>query len=163
MKILLVNPPWVVGGKQGVRAGSRWPHLKIPEEERYMPFPFFLAYSSSLLKTHNYKVKLIDAIAEDISYKEFKKRILKYGPNLLLSEVSTPSLEHDLKLLKELKKRTKFKLALAGPDVNLFTEKFLHDNPFVDFVFIGEYEFTLLELCQALNKKKEYRNIKGLL
>lgn len=162
MKILLVNPPWVVGGRKGVRAGSRWPHLKIPEEERYMPYPFFLGYASSLLKINNFDVKVIDAIAEYLTYDQFKKQVVKFNPDLLVSETSTPSLQHDLDLLKEIKEKTKCKLALAGPDFNLFTEKFLEENSFVDFVFVGEYEFTLLELINALKTRKNYHKIKGL-
>ena len=48
LKVLLVNLPWQKEGLQGVRAGSRWPHLKDPSEGDYMPFPFFLAYATSL-------------------------------------------------------------------------------------------------------------------
>jgi len=103
MKILLVNPPWFDGERQGVRAGSRWPHLKIPEEERYMPYPFFLGYSSSLLKINNFNVKCIDAIAEHMSYEEFKAEVKNYNPDIILSETSTPSVVHDMALLKELK------------------------------------------------------------
>ena len=163
MKVLLVNPPWVVGGRKGVRAGSRWPHLKIPEEERYMPYPFYLGYATTLLKKHNFNVKVIDAIAGEIKYTDFVKKVVKYKPDLIVSETSTPSLLHDMELLKKLKEKTKCKLALAGPDFNLFTKAFLDERVFVDFVFIGEYEFTLLELVTALKNARQYHNIKGLL
>jgi len=53
-KIYLGNAPWRVGNRIGVRAGCRWPFTvdvgpeqKIPD---YVPFPFFLAYSVSVLK-----------------------------------------------------------------------------------------------------------------
>jgi len=163
MKVLLVNPPWVVGGRKGVRAGSRWPHLKIPEEEGYMPYPFFLGYASSLLKVNNFEVKVIDAIAEDISDDIFRKRIIDYSPDLLLSETSTPSIEQDINLLKELKKEIGCKLALAGPDINLFNKEFLKKYPSVDFVLIGEYEYILLELCHAIKNKTGFKGIKGLI
>ena len=90
MRVLLANPPWTVNGIKGVKAGSRWPHLKIPEEEDYMPFPFFLAYAASLLKKNGIDILLIDAIAEGISDTKFLAKIKDYKPNIVLLEVSTP-------------------------------------------------------------------------
>jgi len=163
MKILLANPPWTINGRKGVRAGSRWPHLKIPEEENYLPYPFFLGYTSSLLKSKGYKVKAIDAIAEKLNNDEFKKKIFDFSPDILLSETSTPSLLHDIKLLTEIKDEKKTILVLTGPDSNLFTEKFMMEHPVVDFVLIGEYDNTMLELVEALKEKNPVENVKGLL
>jgi anaerobic magnesium-protoporphyrin IX monomethyl ester cyclase len=163
MKILLVNPPWFDGERQGVRAGSRWPHLKIPEEERYMPYPFFLGYSSSLLKINNFNVKCIDAIAEHMSYEEFKAEVKNYNPDIILSETSTPSVVHDMALLKELKDEFKFKLIVAGPDANIFTKEFMKNYSIVDYVLIGEYDMTCLELCIDLKQKKSPKNVQGII
>ncbi|MBN2368339.1 radical SAM protein [Candidatus Woesearchaeota archaeon] len=163
MKILLVNPPWVVDGRKGVRAGSRWPHLKIPEEEGYLPYPFFMGYAVSLLKSGGYEARAIDAIAEDISYDEFRKRVADFSPDILFSETSTPSLNHDLRLLTEIKKEKSMVLVLAGPDSNMFTERFIDENPLVDFVLIGEYDTTLLDLVSALRDNKDVSKIRGML
>ncbi|AJF61842.1 TPA: radical SAM protein [Candidatus Woesearchaeota archaeon] len=162
MKILLANMPWTVGGRQGVRAGSRWPHLKITEEEGYLPFPFFLAYSTSLLKKHNVNVKAIDAIADNMSYAEFFRQLKIFDPDVLFVEVSTPSLKHDLELIEQIKAFSVCKIAIAGPDMDIFNEKFMEENPNIDFALVGEYEFTLLELVQNLENKKPLNKIPGL-
>jgi len=162
MKILLVNPPWKQDDRTGVRAGSRWPHLKIPEEERYMPFPFYLAYATALLKKNNINAKAIDAISENLSYNEFEKKVKKFSPDLLFSEVSTPSLIHDLKLLKKLKENNKCLLAISGPDINIRSKLFLEKHEFIDFVFVGEYEHIILEVAKKL-KLKEFNEIKGII
>ena len=70
MKVLLLNVPWYNGDLFGVRAGSRWPHIKIKEEGAYMPYPFFLGYSMSLLKKNDFEVSLIDALANKIKKDE---------------------------------------------------------------------------------------------
>lgn len=163
MKILLVNPPWKENNRQGVRAGSRWPHLKIPQEEGYMPYPFFIGYAASLLKINNFNCKAIDAIAEKLTYEKFEQKIKKFMPNILLSETSTPSLNHDLKLLIELKKKYKFKLILAGPDSNIYSSNFLKSNPEIDVILIGEYDITFLELCKAIKEKSNLKNINGII
>jgi len=70
MKIFLGNSPWDKPGYYGVRAGSRWPHFEKCGAN-YMPFPFFLAYATSLLEKNGFDVLLVDGIAEGISLEDF--------------------------------------------------------------------------------------------
>ncbi|MBU1030898.1 MAG: radical SAM protein, partial [Nanoarchaeota archaeon] len=153
MKILLANMPWFVGRKQGIRAGSRWPHLKISEEENYLPFPFFLAYATNLLKKNHFNAYILDAVAENISYVTFYKKIKKINPEIIFIETSTPSLNHDLKLVKKIKSFSKAKIVLGG--MHLFDKNFLKENNCVDSIIAGEYEFSLLKLVKSFQKKKK--------
>ncbi|MCM8784035.1 MAG: cobalamin B12-binding domain-containing protein, partial [Candidatus Omnitrophica bacterium] len=145
-KVVLVNLPWEKDGKWGVRAGSRWPHIKTEEENNYQPFPFFLAYSASLLKNNGFEVYLIDCLAEKMDFIKLKQKIKEIKPHLLLAETSTPSLYNDLEILKQLS--GDFLIALSGPEANIRKKEFLERNPFIDFVLVGEYEVTLLELVK---------------
>jgi len=164
MRVLLANPPWIVNGIIGVRAGSRWPHLKIPEEEYYMPFPFFLAYSASLLKKNKIDVLLVDAVAEGIKDTKFLDKIKNYKPNIVLLEISTPSLEIDLGRARKIKEFNKsIKIALAGLDMSIRNPKFLEKNKFIDFVLVAEYEFTLLGLVNCLKNKDKLSKVPGLI
>jgi len=164
MKVLLANPPWNVNEKQGVRAGSRWPHLKIPEEEDYMPFPFFLAQAASLLKKNRFEALLIDAIAEGINKNKFLDKVKDYKPNIILLEVSTPSLKVDLEWARKIKEfDNSIKIALAGLDMNIRNPKFLEKNRYIDFVLVGEYEFTLLGLVNCLKNKDNLSKVLGLI
>ncbi len=153
MKILLTNLPWFIGGKQGIRAGSRWPHLRASEEENYLPFPFFLAYATNFLIKNEFDARIIDAIAENLSYKDFYKQIKNIKPQIMFIETSTPSLEHDLKIIKEIKSFSKTKIVLGG--MHSFDKKFLEKNKQIDSVIIGEYEFALLKLVKKFQKEKK--------
>jgi hypothetical protein len=62
-KVLICNPPWIANDKKGVRAGNRWPNLKISEEGNYLPFPFYLSCAAAILEKENIDVELCDAIA----------------------------------------------------------------------------------------------------
>jgi radical SAM superfamily enzyme YgiQ (UPF0313 family) len=163
MKVLLANAPWKVDGRQGVRAGSRWPHLKREEEEDYMPFPFFMAYAGAVLKENKINVLLIDAIADGLTDEQFMKKIVNFKPDLVLLEVSTPSLEIDLKWAKKIKEKTKAKIALAGLDMNIRKSEFLKKYNFIDYVLVGEYEYTLYDLVHHLKKKKDLKGVLGLI
>ncbi|MEM3585227.1 MAG: radical SAM protein [Nitrososphaeria archaeon] len=163
MKILLANLPWEQEGRKGVRAGSRWPHLKNNEEGDYLPYPFFLGYATSLLKKYGFEAKLIDAIAEDISEAQFLERIREFRPDLIFTETSAPSLKYDMCLLEKIKKDINTYIAVAAPSIEI-RDEFLISYPFIDFAIFGEYEFTLLELAEALKTKTtDFKKIKGLI
>jgi anaerobic magnesium-protoporphyrin IX monomethyl ester cyclase len=165
MKIVLANLPWIVEERTGVRAGSRWPHVKFIEEGDYLPYPFFLGYASALLKKEGFDAKLIDAIAEGVSEEDFITRVSQIKPTVFFVETSAPSLDSDLRILAEIRKTTNAKIAISAPSMDL-SAKFLKEHSLIDFIVFGEYEFTLLELAQNISKTKKFKplnRIKGLI
>jgi radical SAM superfamily enzyme YgiQ (UPF0313 family)/MoaA/NifB/PqqE/SkfB family radical SAM enzyme len=161
MKILLANLPWKKGGLWGVRAGSRWPHIKTTQEKGYLPFPFFLAYASSLLKREGFEVTLIDSLAQELPVGAFLKAVSMEKPDLLVAETSTPSLWNDLAILQKLPKE--LPVALCGPEANIRDLNFLSQHQFIHYVFTGEYELALLELVQRLEAKQNLSGLRGLI
>ena len=161
VKVLIANPPWYKGDMFGVRAGSRWPHF---QEGPYLPFPFFMAYSASLLETNDKEVLAIDCIAEKLKEEGFIKKLKDFSPDLLLMEVSTPSIYSDLALAEEIKSSfPSIKIAFSGPHVLMHDEKFLDEYIFIDYILFGEYEYTLLELVECLEQNGDLKNISGLI
>jgi radical SAM superfamily enzyme YgiQ (UPF0313 family)/MoaA/NifB/PqqE/SkfB family radical SAM enzyme len=162
-RVLLLNLPWYKNGRWGVRAGSRWPHLKDDAEEgRYLPFPFFMAYSASLLKQHGFDVHLVDALAEKIPLNQLLSRINKISPDLLVVETSTPSLRYDLALLEKLGSGN-FRICLCGPEHNIRNPDFLLNHKFIDYILMGEYEYNLLNLTECISKNENPDKVKGLI
>lgn len=161
VEVILANPPWKKGDNWGVRAGSRWPHIKNRGEEAYLPFPFFLAYAAALLSQRGINVRLVDALAEKIENDSFIGLVNELKPKLLVAEVSTPSLENDLLLLKNIN-RADTKIAVCGLDFNIRQPKFLQENDFIDYVMFGEYEYTALDLFEHLDSR-EFKGIPGLI
>ncbi len=161
MRIVLVNLPWKRGSRWGVRAGSRWPHLKDQTEENYLSFPFYLAYAVALLKKHGFDAHIIDAIAEKTSYESFYKKIVSLNPDLLVVETSTVTLNHDMRVLSRF--NGNFPVALCGPDVHIARVDFLNENKGIDYVLFGEYEASLLELVQKLKTNGSLEDVKGIL
>jgi anaerobic magnesium-protoporphyrin IX monomethyl ester cyclase len=162
LKFLLANLPWNVGGKYGVRAGSRWPHIKDQSEGDYLPFPFFLAYATSLLEKHNFNASIIDAIAEKLPEEVFTENIFSRDLDYLVVETSVTSFYYDLKILKKIAGRG-ISIVLCGPNVLIYEKNFLEENSFIDFVLYGEYEFSLLDLAQHLAAGKDLSGVKGLI
>ncbi len=167
MKILLANAPWRRGNLYGVRAGSRWPFMlpvepgdKIP---RYMPFPFFLAYAAALLEKNGFEVMLVDALAEGMGGDEFVKKASEYRPDIIVLETSTPSFNTDIGWVKKLKAvLPEAKTVMCGTHATVFSAEIIEEYAETDIIMRGEYEFILLELCDALKNNKGLENVKGI-
>jgi radical SAM superfamily enzyme YgiQ (UPF0313 family) len=162
LSVLLVNLPWQKEDRWGVRAGSRWPHIKDSAEGGYLPFPFFLAYAASLLEKNGINAALMDAIAEQISEERFLELILERNFDYLVAETSVPSFEDDLRLLGKLSYYG-ISIILCGPNYEIFKPEFLEKHPFIDFVLYGEYEFSLLDFIQARQNNQDLSKVKGLI
>jgi radical SAM superfamily enzyme YgiQ (UPF0313 family) len=166
MKIFIGNPPWKKGNRLGVRAGSRWPFtMEVPGGTRippYVPFPFFLAYAAAVLERGRFPVMLVDAIAEGLTEDEYLAKVVAFDPDLVLHETSTASIAADLRIAREVKESTRARVALAGPHVSVLGGQILRENAFADFILIGEYELTLLDLCRRLTGGAPLEGVEGL-
>jgi GT2 family glycosyltransferase/radical SAM superfamily enzyme YgiQ (UPF0313 family) len=161
MNILLCNPPWVRKGYYAVRAGSRWPHFEDPRSE-YMPFPFFLAHACSLLEKNGFSPSIIDALALKMGEKDFIESVSKAEFQIVAMEVSSFSLDNDLRIARKIKDRLPDCLIVfMGLSCEMRSEKFLNEHQFVDYVLINEYELTLLELVKNIEESQPYKRIDG--
>ena len=162
IRVLLVNLPWQRDGKEGVRAGSRWPHIKNEAEDNYLPFPFFLAYATALLQKHDIQASMIDAIAQGVNKEKFLEMVLSMEFDYLVAETSIPSFYDDLDLLRKMASFG-MNIILCGPNHEIYQPLFLQNNTFIRFVIYGEYEFTLLDLVESLRDKKDLSGVRGLI
>lgn len=166
MKTLLLNLPWTQNNRLGVRAGSRWPFTSLPEEDgkiHYIPFPFFLAYATALLKKKGYAAKLVDAIAEGITEEAVLGKVKNYEPNILVIETATPSFYNDIKIAEKLHAIVSdCAIVLCGPHAGVFAEEILTQYPFIDFIIRGEYEYVLLGLVRRQEDQADLGVVDGL-
>ncbi|MCX7919860.1 MAG: cobalamin-dependent protein [bacterium] len=166
MRIFLGNAPWRKGNRYGVRAGSRWPHWQQPGSV-YLPFPFYLAYATAVLEQAGFECKLVDGIAEHLTEHEFIDRIIQFNPDMVVLETSTPTIEVDLAIAKKIAKvirKTKAKrwLVFVGPHVSVMPEDIMNKAEYIDFILVGEYEYTLRELVQKLAKHESIAPVTGI-
>jgi radical SAM superfamily enzyme YgiQ (UPF0313 family) len=166
MRILLLNLPWRKNNRWGVRAGSRWPFTSEAEENgyiKYIPFPFFLAYAASLLKSKNKDVKIIDAIAQGLNEQKILDEISTVYPGLIVIETATPSFDNDMKLTYGIKQKTlNSQIALCGPHATTYAKDILNKYDFIDYILMGEYEYILMDLVSKLEDSTSLKSVLGL-
>ena len=153
MKVMFLNPPF----KFRISRASRWPELT---KSGTLYYPFWLSYATGVCM-QKHEVMLLDAIAKELSFKETIKKIKKFSPDLLVVETSTPTFNSDIKFLEKLKKEIKTKVVLVGTHASVFSEEALKSKG-VDFVARKEYDFTILELANTLEKKGNLKKVLGL-
>ncbi|MCK5022704.1 MAG: radical SAM protein [Candidatus Aenigmarchaeota archaeon] len=165
MKVLLANIPWIAeDGKYGVRAGSRWAHTRSKEIQTvtYYPFPFFLAYTTSLLKKKGVNAKIKDCLAEGMDDKEFISFMKKEKFDILIMETATVSIYNDLKMAKCIKRETGVTLVLCGTHTSAQYREIMEEAKFVDFIMYGEYDQTAVELIKTIEKKGDFSKVDGI-
>ena len=164
MKILLLNPSYKQDISNNyeryyIRSGSRWPHSGVKRKRtppHYLPFPFFLAYSASLLKQSGFDVYAIDAVALDFSEADLLKQVENIKPHIIFYECTTPTAKYDLWLAKKIKEVIEVKIVIGGPHATIFASQILQENKCIDFIIKGEYEWAFMKLCQAIEQKSSF-------
>jgi len=161
MRVCLVNAPWAVDGREGIRAGCRFPNATPKGSNRYVPFPFMLAYTASLLEREGHEVRLIDGCAERGSLLAFWRRVADFQPELVIAETSTTTLTYDLEILAEIKRRCPgAPVAVFGAHTDARPEDALGES--VDYVVQGEPELTSLALAAGLSEGLDLVDTPGL-
>ena len=164
MKVLLLNSPWINNENEYcVKAGTRWAAIRKKDRSMpYFPFPYFLASATAVLKEVGFDAHIKDAVAEETPRQECIKFIETLRPNVLVIEAFTPSIYEDLSFIKEAKQKTGCYTVFCGAHSTALPEEILK-NEFMDFVLIGEYDYTLRELVSFLSSStNDFAKIKGL-
>lgn len=155
MKVVIVNPPWMIDGRYGVRATSRWPHLR---NDKILVFPLYHAYAAAILEKNNIEVGAIDAVDQELTIEKFVEKVGEFSPDYIFLETSYPSYNIDKKTIGKLKKQVNAKIGIFGPDATARGEFLMKDCKEIDFVIVGEWDYTITEISSGKDAKK----IKGI-
>ncbi len=150
--VLLVNPPTPDGGlwiRTQHRVGRRtrenmvWPQVS-------------LAQMAALLHP-TYRVQVIDANAERMSWPEFTKLLDRYQPKYYLTQVTAPTLENDMFGCFLARARGALTLAF-GTHVTPIPRETMRAYPALDIALVGEPDLTLRDLIDHLEGRIEERS-----
>ena len=149
--ILLVNPPTPDGGlwiRTQHRVGRRtrenmvWPQVS-------------LAQMAALLHPA-YTLKIIDANAERMGWKEFTAVLDRYQPKYYLTQCTAPTLENDMYGCFLARARGAKTIAF-GTHVTPMPRQTLAAYPALDFALVGEPDLTIRDLLDHLENKFDER------
>jgi anaerobic magnesium-protoporphyrin IX monomethyl ester cyclase len=126
-------------------------------------YPMIPALAATLLKKKGYEVFWDDAIAEDLSYDDWEKRLIREKPDIIAIETKTPVVKRHWKIIDDLKSSQlpapSSKFVLMGDHVTALPEESFQNSK-VDYVIAGgDYDFILSNLLGNLNSAK---NVPGI-
>jgi radical SAM superfamily enzyme YgiQ (UPF0313 family) len=133
---------------------SRW--TTGVKRASFVWYPWELSYLSSLLKRRTkHDIKMVDGCLLGLDWEKYARLIAGEKPDYLVIESSSRTLNEDLKLCRAVKKASGARIIITGQHASAYPAE-LCDK--ADFVCIGEYEFTVLDIVNGVDRS----DIKGL-
>jgi len=156
MRVLVLNPPYL-------SRFSRQSRSPCVTKGGTFYYPYYLAYATGVLEQSRHSVKLIDAVANEWSHEETVEFARKFEPELVVIGTSTPSIYNDMRVADAIKNALEnAHVTLVGTHVTAMPEWTL-SNCKADSVCIGEYDYTVRDLAEALEKGKNLKEVKGIM
>ena len=155
MRIYLLNPPFT----PRFGRAARW---QASGRAGTLYYPIWLSYATGVLEQKYEQVRLVDAPAWSWTLNEVIDDIEKFDPDLIVVDSSFPSLNNDIQVAEAVKNRLpKAKTVIVGPPVSQLAERILK-NEAIDIVAGFEYDFTIRDIAEAMQKGENLSDIKGI-
>jgi len=160
MKVVLIFPPEL--------------YSKTQFASGVLP-PLGISYIAGILHAKGHEVKIIDAIGEKpeqfidcgkhllrgLTFGEIIRQIPKNTDLIGISNLFTYMWPTVAALAKEIKSQfPQIPIVLGGAHPSAFPE-IVMENPNIDFIVISEGEETVVDLCEALEGRKEFAQLDG--
>ena len=153
MKLYMLNPPYFPHFGRGMR----W---QDTGRGGTLYYPIWLSYATAVVE-QEYETKLVDAPAWNWSREDVINDVKKFKPDLIVIDSSFPSLNNDIEVAEEIKQNYDANVILVGPPASRFSAAIL-DGDGVDFTARYEYDFTIKQLAETLERGGDLKDIKGL-
>lgn len=155
MKVMLIFPP-NVDVINPFKSSKRKPSPLI------WGFPLGLGYLSAVLKQEGFVVSILDACLDTIPIKGIINEIKRYEPDLVGIGSLTHILRTSIELAKEIKEYNEnIRVVFGGPHATYDYENLLSLG-FIDYIVLGEGEYTFLELCEKIKRNESVDEIRGI-
>lgn len=150
MKILLIYPYWLEN--------------RTDIQDVIVP-PIGLYYVGSVLKENHYDVEILNWSRINETPEDIEKNLHEKKPDIIGFSVLQANRWGGIEIARIAKQiYPKVKIVFGGVTPTFLWEHFLTHFPEIDFVVIGEGEYTFLNLVKVLESKKEnkIKNIRGI-
>ena len=159
MKIMFVNPP-TTDNQRYIREGRCM--QSVNSWAAIWP-PLTLAILASIAKKYG-EVSLIDWNVEDISLDAMVRDVVSFGPDILVSCPTFPSIDSDAFFSKKIKEECPRAITLGfGMFFTLLEEASLRDTEGYDAAIYGEPEVTFNEFLSAYAASGKIVPMEGLI
>jgi len=129
-------------------------------------YPYYLAYATGALEKFGGfegDVKLVDAVANEWNHEQTINFVKKFDPDLVVIDTSTPSIYNDVRVAEMIKNALQdVHITLVGTHPTRLTNETFALSHAIDSIARYEYDLTLVELAEALERNKSLKEVDGL-
>ena len=122
-----------------------------------------LAYLASVLRMDDIETDIIDADLHDLDDQTIIRSIQNLNPRLIGISCCDENSKHVVDFISKLKTRMPKIYVCVGGHYPSFKYEFLLNNSDIDFVCIGEGEYSYRELAYNISNNKPFTKIPGIL
>ena len=163
MHIIFINPPF----KAEYGKFSRESRSPAITKSGALYYPLWLIYAAAWCKKCGHTVDFIDAPAKPLNEDETLSVVAKMaqaGEKLLfVLDTSTPSIKSDVAFGARLKEHyARSFVLLVGTHPTATAEETLGYDARIDAVALGEYDYIVRELADALDARTPLESVRGL-
>ena len=159
MKAVLINPP-AFEGTLYVREGRCEQRLS---SFQYNMVPISLLTTAAVLRQQGHDVRVIDAIARELTPAELLEELRAFDPRLILASVATATFRGDARVAAAIRKAIPGAFLVGfGVHVTALPEESLLEASGFDAVIRREPEVTAAELARALSGSSALSGVAGL-
>lgn len=151
-KIILVNPPLTLEERYGVhfQSGGETP-------------PLGLAYLAAMTIKHHFDTQIIDGAISN-SYQHVVKEILNEKPDYVGITASTLNVYNAAKVAQMVKdENSSITTLIGGAHLTVVPLETMERFPVFDIGVVGEADYTIVELLNALENGSELFTVKGII
>ena len=150
LRLAIGYPP--ISSAKGVPLLSQNRQFQYFNAKTYI-YPMVPAYAASNAQAHGYKVKWMDGIANEQTFKQWTTELKQFSPDVLLVETKSPIIQRHWEIIKLLKKEMPhMMLVWVGDHITFKPAETLDKSP-VDFLITGgDYDFVIVNLLDHLTK-----------
>ena len=143
----------------------------ITPKERYefadvgyhMP-PLGVSYMASILRNEGVEVDILDCPVLDLTVDDLMEKIRDYDPDIVGFTTLTPTFKRVILASEKIKKHfPQKKIVIGGHYPTIKKVEILKENKNIDMVVYGEGERTIVELVEAIEGKKNLKEVNGLI
>lgn len=153
MKLIFITPPYSIQERYNSKTNIK---------KGYLP-PLGLAYiASTLERDGGHESKVIDLQVFDYTLGEIIEEVKKFAPDVVVLGALSATADKAYKLSKEIKDKLQLPIILGGPHVSRLPKEVMEQQTHIDFVIIEEAEYSMLELMEYFQGKRDIESIKGI-
>jgi radical SAM superfamily enzyme YgiQ (UPF0313 family) len=132
-------------------------------EVNFFP-PINLMYLATTLKQQGtHSVKILDADIEKKDYAQIAEEALQENPHVIGVTAFTLNFYDCMETIRQIKKvLPKVIICAGGPHTKYFAKETI-EQPEIDYVLLGDAEYSFPELLNALEKKQDISFVKGVM